>query len=230
LLSRVANDPKKVEPANSTSNGGNLVGVAADEPLLALSSGGARDAQVVTGGTTEVLVSDLAGDVKSGDKITASPLSGIGVKAVMSGEVVGTAQSDLGKAKTVKRQVTDRDGKQRDVKVGLLPVAVNVTYYSSGTTTDKLADFVPDALQTAANAVAGRPVAPVKVILSSLSLMIGFIIVTVILYSAVRSGVISIGRNPLAYSKLRRGIIDVIIGAIAILILSGVVAYALLIT
>jgi hypothetical protein len=60
--------------------------------------------------------------------------------------------------------------------------------------------------------------------------MIGFIIVTVILYSAVRSGVISIGRNPLAYSKLRRGIIDVIIGAIAILILSGVVAYALLIT
>lgn len=229
LLSLVASGSSKVEPADSATNGGNLVGVAADEPLLSLSSGNERSTQVVIEGTTEVLVSDLNGDIRAGDKVTASPLSGIGMKVGDAAEIVGTAQADLSKVKTVVRRVTGQDGRPRDVKVGRLPVAVNVTYYSSGRDDTGLSAFVPSFLQSLANTVAGEPVPPHKVLISFVTLFLGFAIVIVMLQAAIRGGVISIGRNPLAYGKLRRGMIDIIIASIAILVLSAVAAYGLLV-
>jgi len=230
LLSLVNDRSSQVEPANSTKNGSKLVGVAADEPLLELSSKAGRSTQVVIEGTTDVMVSDLNGDIRMGDKITASPVNGIGMKAVAAAEVVGTAQADFTSVRTVTRQITSQDGAVRSLRVGLLPAAVNVTFYSSGAMTDRLAAYVPTVLQTVANTIAGKPVAPIKVLLSSAAMLMGVVIVIVILQSGVRSGVISIGRNPMAYSMLRRGLIDVIVGAIAILVLSGVTSYGLLVT
>jgi hypothetical protein len=213
-----------VEPA--TSSGKVLAGVATSKPVLELSSGGTHSVQVAVGGTAQVLVSDINGDVLVGDKIAASPITGVGMKAVSSAEIVGTAQSSLGSVPTVKRSVTDLAGKQTDVKVGLVPVSVNVEFYaaSSGSA---LSAFVPPFLQNLANAISGKEVSPLRVIVGLLVLLAGTVAVIIMLTTAIKSGIISIGRNPLAEGALRKGLIDVLLAAIGVLFITTALVYGI---
>lgn len=229
LLSLVSSGSTKVEPANSTTNIAHLVGIAADDPLVQLSEGGEKSAQVVMGGSTEALVSDINGAIKAGDKITASPVSGIGMKASEAVEIVGTAQADLSSVKTVSQTVTDEAGKGRAVKVGLVPVAVNVTYYSAKSSRGALASFVPDFMQAIADGIAGKPVSPLRVLLSFVALVMGFAIAVIMLKTSIRSGAISLGRNPMAQKVLRRALQDVIIASIGVLIITAAIVYGILV-
>lgn len=227
LVSLVSSGSNKVTPANSTSNSSLLVGVAASKPLVELATGSPSSVQVVVEGSTQALVSDINGAVHSGDKITASPVSGVGMKAIDAAEVVGTAQADLDSVTTVNRTVVNKDGEETTIKVGLLPVAVNVTYYSTANTSFA-ASLVPPILQAAANAVAGKQVSPMKVLLGTLVIVLGFITVVVMVYVAIRNGVVSIGRNPLAEQSLRKGLLQVLAAAIGVLVVTAGLAYAII--
>lgn len=217
-----------VEPANSTTNVSRLIGVAADKPLLELSGKGTSSVQVVVGGTSSALVSDINGSVKVGDKITASPVSGVGMKAINSTEVVGIAQADLDSVQTVTRSVAGKDGKQVNIKIGQLPVAVVVEYYSVTAASGTASSFVPPFMQSLANQLTGKQVSPLRVLFGMVLLLMGFAAVTFMLYVAIRSGIISIGRNPLAEGALRKGLVDVIIAALGVLTITAVVVYGLL--
>jgi hypothetical protein len=173
-----------------------------------------------------VLISDANGAVRAGDKITVSPLAGIGMKALGSSEIIGTAQRSLSSTKTITEQAKGKDGNQITVHVGLVPVAINVVYYSSAPSSGNVSAFVPPFFQNLANAVAGKSVSPLRVLLGSITLMLGFIAVMVMLYVAVRSGVISLGRNPLAANALRRGMVDVFFAALGVLMITGVIVAA----
>ena len=230
LLSLISSGSSSVEPADNT-NTSRLVGIAASKPLVELSNGNTKSTlQVIVSGSTDALVSNINGPVKVGDKITASPLSGIGMKAINSAEVVGTAQANLSSISTVSKTVAGSNGKNVTVKVGLLPIAVNVGYYSAATSSGTAASFVPPFLQTIANDLTGKQVSPLRVLLGSAAMLLGFIAVMLMLYVSIKSGVISIGRNPLAEDALRKGLIDVLIAAIGVLIVTVVVVYAVLAT
>jgi hypothetical protein len=226
ILSLTSSARSSVEPATNTGHASALVGVAVSSPVLAL-SGTAANVQVAVGGIAEVLVSDINGPVSAGDKITASPITGVGMKAAVAGQIIGTAQSALSSVTTSSRSVKDLKGKATTVKAGLIPVAINVGYYS-GSASGALSAFVPSFLQDLANTIAGKPVAPARVLFAFLILLLGFITVSVMLNAAIRSGIISLGRNPLAGSALRKGLVDVILAALGILLITGVIVYAIL--
>lgn len=228
LLSLSSAGSSIVEPANSTTDVSRLTGVAADKPLLELSGKGNSSVQVVVGGTSSALVSDINGPVKIGDKITASPVSGVGMKAVSSAEVVGIAQANLTAVPTVTRSVAGTNGKNVQIKIGLLPIAVVVEYYSVTSATGTASSFVPPFLQSLANQLTGKQVSPLRVLLGAILLIMGFAAVTFMLYVAIRSGIISIGRNPLAERALRKGLVDVIIAALGVLTVTAVIVYGLL--
>lgn len=202
-----------------------LLGVTANQPLVAL-GGGNRQAQVVVSGLTPTLVSNINGDIKIGDKITASPIQGIGMKAETSTEIVGTAESSLDKADTTNQQVTDKSGRVTSVKVGLIAVQVNVSYYALQQT--KLNDFVPPILVNVAASITGKDLSPLRVLIAFISLTIGFAVVGIMLHAGVRSGIISLGRNPLAGQLLRRSLLDVLATSLGLLCLSIVVFYLIL--
>jgi hypothetical protein len=225
LVSLWSSGSTTVVPANSTTNLTKLVGIAADKPLVELSNGSEADTRVVVSGTTEALVSDINGAVKAGDKITASPVSGIGMKAVSAAEIIGTAQADLSSVSTVDQPVDDKDGKKQTIKVGMVPVAVSVAYYSASSSQGGVSSFVPPFLQSIANTVAGRQVSPLRVLLAATTLLLGFVAVIVILQTSIRNGLISIGRNPLAQGALRKGLADIIIMAVGLLVVTAVVVY-----
>jgi hypothetical protein len=213
-----------IELSNS-SNKDRLVGVVGDKPLIELSGGGSG-AQVVTSGLTLALVSDINGKVVNGDKITASPIEGVGMKATQSTMVVGTAQGDLADISTEEREVTTKDGKKQKVNIGLLPVQVSVSYYTVPEGAGS--SFVPSFLQELANQVSGRNVSPVRVLVAALILLLLFISVTVLLYSAVRSSIISIGRNPLSESAVRKSLLEVGLTVAAVLMFATLVIYLVL--
>lgn len=204
-----------------------LVGVVAHKPLVEL-SGGARAVQVVINGTAMVLVSDINGKVNYGDRIAPSPISGVGMKATTSGMVVGSAGQDFSAAQQVtEQQVRDRKGNLQKVKVGLIPVQVNVSYFRAP---DEDQTFLPAFLQQFLNAVAGRPVGLIRALIALMLLIIGFGSAGILIYSSVRSSIISIGRNPLSAPAVHRSLFEVAGMGMGILLLMVLAVYLVLAT
>lgn len=224
VVSLELSQKNKVRPATSDL-APQLLGVAATQPLVELGSD-AKKVQVVVSGEASVLVSDINGAVKAGDKITASPISGVGMKAVEATQIVGTAQSDLTASKTTSRTVTDKSGEQKDIHIGVVSVQVNVSYFSGAQ--NALSSVVPGFLVDVGSSIAGKDVSPLRILFGFSFLLLGLLIAGVVLYAAVRSGIISLGRNPLAHHTLRRGLLDVLFSTIGLVIVTAIVFYLIL--
>ena len=221
-----ANDETTVAAAN-VGNVERLVGVVDGNPLVELSTG-EQETQVVISGTAMALVSDVNGDIMVGDKVTASPFSGVGMKAVENTQVVGTAKLAFSAATDIKeRQVTTQSGEQRTIRTGLIPVQVNVAYFQKK---EEKKSFMPEFLQRFVEAVAGREVSPVRALIAIVLLITGIAGIAGILFSSVRSSIISIGRNPLAAKAVHRGLLEVSGIVISILLAMLVAVYLVLVT
>lgn len=185
-----------------------LVGVVDQSPLLVL-SGGSQEAQVVLGGTANVLVSDINGPIKAGDHITTSPIVGVGMKATSDTRIVGVAQSDLDASKAQTQTINDSNGSQHTVHIGRVATQISLANYQAPGS-----NFLPPFLQDIANNVAGRQVSVVRVLISTVVVLISFVGMAIFIFSAARSAMISIGRNPLASASIRRSLYQV--GAITV--------------
>lgn len=224
LVSLKSGSPNVVELSNST-NTDQLIGIVGNKSLIELSSG-TSSVQVVTDGVAPTLVSDINGEIKAGDKITASPVSGVGMKATTSTLIIGTAQNGFSTSNAEKRTVTDKNGKQKEINVGAISLQVDKVFYEAP---QEQASFLPPSLQELANDVAGRQVSPVRVVAAVLLVLFLLAAITILLYSAVRSSIISIGRNPLSEHAVRRSLIQVGLAVVGMLIFVGVVIYFILV-
>jgi hypothetical protein len=225
IVSLKGSTPNTVELA-TPSNVQNLIGIAGSKSLIELSNG-TGSVQVVTSGTTSTLVTDINGDIKTGDRITASPIAGVGMKATTSGVVVGTAQANLSGVTTRNQQVTDKKGKTSNVKIGSVPVQVDKVFYQAPSDNDS---FLPPVLSDFASSVAGHDVSPVRILAASLLIALLFVIVTILLYSAVRSSIISIGRNPLSEQAVHKSLLEVGLTIVGVLVFTVIVVYLILTT
>lgn len=225
LVSLVNNTSDKVSAADSGSVD-NLLGIVinADNSLLALSSGKTNQAQVATSGTLDVLVSDINGTISRGSQITASPISGVGMKATTNTRVIGIAQGDLTATNSKKQTFTDADGVKQTVNIGQIPVLVNVSYFFKEP--DKT--IVPAAIQNVANAVAGKSVSALPILVSCAIFIITLIVVVSIIYAMINSSIISVGRNPMSQSAIYRDIVQLSALVLAILAVGLVSIYLVL--
>lgn len=213
--------------ASSSQTVDNILGVAinASTALIALTGSGETDVQVATSGIVQVLVSDINGPITKGDQITASPISGVGMKATSNIRVVGIAQETLNLSESKLQTVEAVDGQTQDVRLGRIPVLINVSYFFK----ESERTIIPAALQNVANALAGRPVSTLPIILAGAIFIIMLIVVVSIIYSMIRSSIISVGRNPLSQSAIYRDLIQLsalVIGILAV----GLIAIYLILT
>ncbi len=208
--------PLQVEPATLAAT--NMVGVIGQDPLLTLSEG-VPGVRVIIGGTADTLVSDINGAIKAGDRITASPIAGVGMKATASAQIIGTAATNFDTGASKSQTISDKGGKQRTVHIEELPVQIAVSYYAASTS-----NFLPPFVQNAANAIAGTQVSLLRVFAASIVSILGAIGAITLVSSAVRSGIIALGRNPLAAGAIRRGLLEV--GGIVVLLAAFTVIVA----
>jgi len=223
LLSAANTSGYNAELADTTS-AKQLLGIAGNKPLVAL-SGNSPTVQIVISGTTPVLVSDINGPVQPGDKIAPSPIAGVGMLATTDTQVVGTARTMLNLKTTKTQAITDHAGKTHTVHIGEVVVQVSVAYYVAPTS-----KFLPPFVQNAANALAGRQVSITRILFAFIILLITTTGISILIYTATRSSIASIGRNPLAAKAIRRGLLEA--GGAAILLLIGamVATYLILTT
>lgn len=212
--------------AAATNNVDSLLGVVINptNSPLSLYNGQDNQVQVATSGTLQVLVSSINGPISRGDHITASPISGVGMKATGNVRIVGIAQGDLATTTGSQQSYTDKEGRKQTVVLGEVPVLVNVSYYFREP--DKT--IIPSALQSVANALAGKPVSTLPIVISAAIFLVTLIVVASIAYSMIRSSIISVGRNPMSQSAVYRDVIQLSALVIGILAVSVIAMYLVL--
>lgn len=211
--------------ATSSGNVNSLLGVIINSgsSLLTVSNGSSNQVQVATNGVASVLVSDINGAIVKGDQITASPIKGVGMKATNNAKVVGIAQDSPTNSNS-SQTYTDDQGKKQKVVLGEAPIVVNVTYFYAQP--DKT--LIPTAIQNLANALAGKTVNSLPIIISGVIFIITIIIVVSIIYSMIRSSIISVGRNPMAQSAVYRDVIQLSALVLGILAVAVIAIYVIL--
>jgi hypothetical protein len=203
--------------ASTVQNANNLLGVVvkSQDALFEVTTG-AGQIQVTTSGVAMALVSTLNGPVKVGDHIAPTALSGIGGKAVSNSRVIGVAQGSVDKDSSgaVKTTIKDQAGGSHEVYLLRVPVLVNVTFFSTGTDQKTL---VPQLVQRLANAIAAKQVSQLPIIISLIILVVSFFASGIITFTATRSAIISIGRNPLSKGSVVAGLVQVMVLVVVIL-------------
>lgn len=216
------NNISDVVVAASSDSVSGILGVVINDggSLLSLSSDQAHEVQVATSGVVPVLVSDINGPINYGDEITASPIKGVGMKATDNTKVVGIAQASLTATGSANETYTDKQGQKHTVLVGQVPALISVSYFFK----QPNKTILPSAIQNIANALAGKTVNTLPIIISMAIFIVTIVIVSSIVYSMIKSSIISTGRNPMSQAAIYRqltqmsalviGILGVAMGAI----------------
>jgi len=209
--------------AASQNDGHYVLGVVAPVIEGSLTS---NNVGVVSSGVTPVLVSDINGDVKSGDRVAVSPISGVGMKASSPGWIIGTAQADFdSKADgVVRQQIKTPNSQSKSISIETIPVLVSVSYYNPmGQTSGAI-----NTIQSAAQTVTGHPVSTTRAIIALIVFSIAIILLVVLVYSAVKNSLTAIGRNPLASGKISASLIKILLTAVIVIVFTLIIIYFIL--
>ncbi len=191
-----------------------IFGVLEQEPLFVIREASGSGKPVIRIGDGTVNISNFNGDIKTGDYITTSPVSGKGMKAVLSGYVVGLALEDAKYSN--KSETVDK----RQVKLGTVKTALRIEYaeVSGPKNTLRFLDQLNAAFtrniqdpekftNTLRYLIAG--------LLGLLVFVIGFFWISRTLSKSVES----IGRNPLARNSI---IVALVLQIFMTVLISGI--------
>lgn len=228
IVSLDSENTRKVVPANK-SNQDRLHGVvvASNDATFTLSDDQEKTF-VATVGRFDALVSTEAGVIQPGDFLTVSSVTGIAMKAGENDAYsIGKAIEGFdGNANAVSNaELTDSLGNTNSVKVGRVAIDVSVGFNPLLKPQDST---LPEFLQKATDAIAGKQVSPVRVYVSLFIILASASVAGSLLYSGVRSSVISIGRNPLSKKSITKSLFQIVLTSIIIFLIGLFGVYLLL--
>lgn len=218
--------------AVTQSTAKNMFGMVVDRNDLSVTitnDDGANDVYVAVSGTYKVLVSDQAGEIKKGDYVSISSVAGVGMKAgVDRTQVFGRAAADFnGKGSAIgQASLVDVDGNEaKVVNLGSIPVTIDIRNNPNDISTD--VDII-EQLRRIGQAIAEKEVDPIRIYLSMAITAVSLITAIVVLAVGVRNSIVSIGRNPNAKKSILRGLLEIILASLLILIVGLFAVYLLL--
>lgn len=209
----------------------NMFGVSVNRtelPLTVTGGGIENETFVAVSGTYNVLVSDQAGAISSGDYLTLSSVNGVAMRAGDEEVTVfGRANTNFTTNNAVIGTTTlkDSSGGTKTVKLGTIPVTIDIKNNPNHKSTDS---NLPEFLKRVGQAIAEKEVSPVRIYLSVGIMVVSLIAAIAVLYAGVRNGVISIGRNPMSKKSIFRALIEVILTSLVIIIIGMFAVYLLL--
>jgi hypothetical protein len=228
VVARVEGDETKVERA-SLSSGDRLYGavVRADEATVSLTDDTAG-VLVATSGRFEVLVTNLNGEIKTGDYLTSSPIAGVAMKADdRQNKTIGQAVQDFNTADPnnilAVREATAQDGTTKTAAMGRILVDLDVRNNPLA-----FGIFAPQVLIELGETIAGGPVSVTRIWGALAVLTLSFLTGSIIFYAGVRTSLIAIGRNPLSKGSVLRGFFQVTAISLTIFLVGGFAVYLIL--
>ena len=187
-----------VEKSN-INNASKTLGVVVDPSTDTVAvSTAAGQVYVATTGTASVYVTDLNGTVHKGDLLAPSPLNGVLMRAVDGTRgILGVAVTDFS-SKTAQSVTVEGDGSK--AKVGLLQINMDTKF------TTNSPDAGKSLLQRIGEAIVGHEVSSLQVLVALVILCLLLVVEGGIIYGAVSSSIVSLGRNPLAKGTIMKGL------------------------
>jgi len=228
IVSLVLDNAKKVEPT-SLDNDERMHGVVVsqnDAPFTLSSE--EEKTFVATKGRFEVFVSNENGPLQVGDFIAVSRVAGIGMKAQeFEPYIIGKAISSFdGETGVLSNTTIEDGGSQKKVSIARIQVDIGV---SGNPLLKPTQANLPGFLQKVAETIAQKsPINPLRIYISLVLLVASTVVASILLYSGVKNGLISIGRNPLTKKSITRSLMQVIMTSIIILLLGIFGVYLLL--
>ena len=210
----------------------NMFGVVIDRntlPIVYSHENLKNPTYVAVSGTYNTLVSTQAGNIKPGDYLTMSSINGVAMKAgsdkkTVFGRAYGSFDGKMGVLGT--SQLSDVKGQpNKTVKLGIIPVTIDIKQNPTIETTKA---NLPDFLVRAGQQIAEKEVSPVRIYLSAAIAVVSLLIAIAVLYTGIRSSVISIGRNPMSKKSIFRALMEIILTSLLILIIGLFGVYLLL--
>jgi len=177
---------------------------------------------VTTLGQAKTLVSDINGEINAGDQIALSPIKGVGQRAVDDSVTIGTALEDFNPAGSIISpvEVTNSDGQTSTANVGLIDVQVKPQLGNNSILPSGIADF--------GESIAGKPVSSFRLFTALALLVVSLAASSVLLFGAIRSALVAIGRNPLSKTLVYKGLFQVM-AITTVIFTSGIIgAYVIL--
>lgn len=213
----------EVERATSTTQDKYVGIVTTKETSSVVITGKSQDIFITTSGQTKALVTDVGGEIKTGDHLTLSPLRGYLMKGNSSDlKSVGVALEDFPAPNSSKLDITDAANQPRSVQVASMgvetrkPEFVDVTYSRR------------PLLSSFARSLTGKEVSQWQVAVALIIFFVLLVAIGSVIYSAVHSTIEALGRNPLAKADIYKEFMQVLIISVCILIFGGLMIFALL--
>jgi len=212
----------RVVLANANS-GNSLIGVATrtDDSLIAINHQNGK-VQVSLSGQANAFVSTVYGDIKTGDQIAETFISGVGAKARPGDKVVGVAQQDFsyaGGQGKLYQHIKLSDTKSVNVAIGTIPIMVAVSRSGDGGI---------NYVQKIATSIAGKKVSWTRIALSFVIAIVMISAVVVMIYSSIKSSITATSRNPLAKASIFESLAQVMT-MVALVCIVGVLTMYLVI-
>lgn len=209
-----------------SSNENLILGIAVESKnaIVDLQPSGS-DVRVAISGEVPVLVTDLNGDIKSGDSLIISNIAGVAMKDSDDSEAqkfIGIASQDFSKSSASAKQVTIKSNDQdKSVAVGLINVKILLSNRQNSTPR-------PNPFIALVEKLIGRPVGTAQLIGAVAVFITTFVFTGFLLNGAIRGAFVSIGRNPLSKPSIVSNMIRVVVIGLVILIAGIAMAYVIL--
>ncbi len=202
--------------------------VPASESSLTISQQSNSDEVFVSNtGQQNVLVSNQNGPINVGDYITVSAISGIGMKAdANEGVVLGQAAGKFDGTNNVisSTSLKNSAGKAQAVSIGSIPVDIHI----ASNPLNQGAKGVPVFLSRITKFATNKSVSATRIYLGMLCVLAGLVVTITLVYSAIKNGFISLGRNPLAKRSIAINLIRILVIALVIFAVSLGGAYLII--
>lgn len=167
---------------------------------------------VISSGKAYVNVSSVNGNIKKGDYVTSSTITGAAQKADRNGFILGSALEDYSSA----------DPKQ----IGQINVAIQVKYNAPSTS---VSNNLLENVKQAASAPYLAPLTSLRYLLAAIVAIAAFVLGFTSFGKVARAGVEALGRNPLASKLIELGVIFNTALTIGIILVGLAIAYLILI-
>lgn len=217
IVSLDTSQPRSVKPtpANAEASMYGVVVDPSDAPFTLNGTG--QQVFVASSGIYSVLVSTVNGTIQPGDYISMSTQDGIGAKATpLQTTTFGQAENGFDGTNNV---ISNSNG----LAIGRVYVNINIQKNPIANN-----DPVPLFLKRIAVALADKPVPVVRIYVALIIFIISAIVTITILWSGIRSSLVSLGRNPLSRHAILGGLYKVIFTGLSVFAIGLAGVYLLL--
>ncbi len=225
----LAGGDNKIEKTTA-DNDSKTVGVVApsnDSSIIDLQAKN-TNLKVILNGQALIFVTDLDGEIKAGDSLIISPLSGVAMKDVQgykASKYIGIAQQDFSASSDTSKKVsvTLTNGTKKDVNIRQITANIQISERPPEKST-KAKSF----LTTIGERIVGHPVSTFRVAVALILVLSAMTITGLMLNASIRGAFVSIGRNPLARSSIIANLMKILIIALLVFQIGLVAGYLVL--